>query len=249
MPRIRGHRELDADATLYVLRPGMRLGDRTFQVGEKFVWQRYAGVTLRNLRMWHDQRLIGHEDPRAPAQGAEDLPVSRQERAKRAQRAQDGDTVLVAVDVPIGGDAATANALRAGGVAGVDAGVDAGPGTRTVRVMQRVHRGDRAYIDARREQVPEGAAYELPEGSWRDVQPHAVEDEEAVGSAAELDADAAILAEAAHFADAGPESQVVRFLATPGERVSVATPSFPLPPPPTPAPQQVAKGKPHRRGR
>jgi hypothetical protein len=63
MARMRGHRNLNEDKTLYVLRKVLVADGREFQVGDEFPWRELAGVTPRLLRILHSQHRIGHERP------------------------------------------------------------------------------------------------------------------------------------------------------------------------------------------
>lgn len=84
MARIRGHRSLNEDKTLYVLREGFVCDGEEFKAGDEFPWRILQGVTPRLLRLLHDQRKIGHENPNDAPQGAEDVEGRKRKPAGKA---------------------------------------------------------------------------------------------------------------------------------------------------------------------
>lgn len=59
--RLRGHREIDLERTLYAKRT-MAFGDTVLAVGAVVPW-RELKLPERTVRLLHDQRRIGHERP------------------------------------------------------------------------------------------------------------------------------------------------------------------------------------------
>lgn len=86
MARIRGHRNLNEDKPLYVLRSELAVDGKVLKLGEPFLWQEMEGVTPRLVRLLHEQRKIGHDRPEVPATGAEDPQRSPSEQAKAEER-------------------------------------------------------------------------------------------------------------------------------------------------------------------
>ena len=87
MARIRGHRNLNEDKPLYVMRRSLVADGRTFEIGDEFPWRELAGITPRKIRQLHDQHKISHDPPERPMVGAEDPGRSPGEQERADERA------------------------------------------------------------------------------------------------------------------------------------------------------------------
>lgn len=72
MARLRGHRSLDVDSTLYTMR-SLTIGSTDFAAGAVFSWRDLGLSPRKVLQLWQ-QRRIGHEQ-RDERNGAEDQGV------------------------------------------------------------------------------------------------------------------------------------------------------------------------------
>lgn len=91
MARLRGHPTLDQAKALFVLRAGLVVGGRVFELGESFPW-RNLGISPRKLHQLWIGRRIGHEQPR-DRNGAED-PGALVARAAFSAHGADGEGSL-----------------------------------------------------------------------------------------------------------------------------------------------------------
>lgn len=83
MARLRGHRPLDYEQPLVVLR-SLVFGGRAFVVGDVLPW-RQLGLSARKVYQLWDQRRIGHERP-ADRNGAENVTALVQRHVERSER-------------------------------------------------------------------------------------------------------------------------------------------------------------------